>query len=227
MVPRMSEIPPPGKKRNSCLIYGCLGLFLVAMIALIGGYFVVRAGIRKVTAMVEKYSQPQAMKLPEITLSPEERSALKTRVAEFNKRLRDPAGAGGAELGLTGEEINVLLTESSVFGPLGQSMRVRIEDSRILGTISLPLSELGPFKMSGRYLNGEAALNLSLTNGLPRLFVEDLKVQGQTLPVAVLGGLKNVNLAERAMENPEFRQGLERFDSIRVSEGRLVLKAKP
>lgn len=197
------------------------------MIALIGGYFVVRAGIRKVSAMVEKYSQPQAMKLPEITLSAEDRSALKTRVVEFNKRLRDPAGAGGAELSLSGEEINVLLTESSVFGPLGQSMRVRIEDNRILSTLSLPLSELGPFKMSGRYLNGEAALNLSLTNGLPRLFVEDLKVQGQTLPVAVLGGLKNVNLAERAMENPEFRQGLERFDSIRVSDGRLVLKAKP
>lgn len=222
----MSDIPAPGKKRKACVIYGCLGLFLFTMVGLIGAYFAVRYVRREVAGVVEKYSQPQSMPLPELTLSAEERKALKTRVTDFGQKLRQGTAAG-EELVLTGDEINVLLAESPGLRPLGDQVRVRLEDARVLGTISLPLSQFGPSKMAGRYLNGEAALNLSLTNGVPRLFIEDLKVQGQTLPAGVMLALRGVNLAERLVENPEFKKVTERFDSVRVSEGKLILKAKP
>jgi hypothetical protein len=222
----MSDIPKPGNKRKACLVYGCLGLFLFAMIGLVGAYFAVRYVRREVAGVVEKYSQAQSIPLPELTLSVEERKALKTRVTEFGQKLREGTAAG-EELILTGDEINVLLAESPGLRPLGDQVRVRLEDTRVLGTISLPLSQFGPSKMAGRYLNGESVLNLSLSNGLPRLFIEDLKVQGQTLPAGVMLALRGVNLAERMVENPEFKKVTERFDSVRVSEGKLILKSKP
>lgn len=196
------------------------------MVGLIGAYFAVRYVRREVVGVVEKYSQAQSMPLPELTLSPEERKTLKTRVADFGQKLRQGTAAG-EELTLTGDEINVLLAESPGLRPLGDQVRVRLEGSRVLGTISLPLSQFGSSKIAGRYLNGEAAFNLSLTNGLPRLFIEDLKVQGQTLPAGVMLALRGVNLAERMVENPEFRKGMERFESVHVSDGKLILKSRP
>ena len=222
----MSDIPVPGKKRKACLVYGCLGLILFTMIGLLGAYFAVRYVKKEVAGAVEKYSQPKAMPLPELTLSQEDRKALTTRVEEFGNKLRQGTAAG-EELILTGDEINVLLSESPGLRPLGDQIRIRLEDSRVLGTISFPLSQFGASTLAGRYLNGEAALKLSLTNGLPKLFIEDLKVQGQALPTSVMLALRGVNLAERMVENPEFKRVTERFDSVRVTDGKLILRSKP
>ena len=224
----MSDPLPPTaeKKTKGCWFYGCLTLVVLGALAGVGTFFTARYLVRQVSVLVEKYTETSATPLQPVKLTSEERKALHERVNTFTGALR-AAGAQGAELSLTGDELNALLQDSPGIGPIANQVRVRIEQGILSGSLSWPLDNLGPLKQSGRFLNGEAAIQVSLSNGLLKVSLSDFKFHGQSLPATVLTGLRGVNFAEGAQKDPKFREALQRFESVEVKGDRMLIRSRP
>ena len=92
--------------------------------------------------------------------------------------------------------------------------------SQIGGKINLPLDEIG-FK--GRYVTGEASLNVSLESGLLLVFLDRMVVNDEPLPEQFMAGLRNVNLAAKAMEKRETVETLKKIGSLTVRNGVVYL----
>ena len=80
---------------------------------------------------------------------------------------------------------------------------------------------------SGRLrLNGVATFKASLENGALMVALDDLEVKGKPLPARILAQFKNQNLAQNAQRDPATAQAIQKFESIRVKDGSIILKNK-
>ncbi len=222
------QLPPATQAPSSskgCWFYGCIALVVLLLLAGVGAFFAVRYVARTVTSLVNEYSQPEPLKLPEITLSSDEKRDLRQRADTFNTAL-NTGKAETQELSLSGDELTQLLADSDPSGVLGKSVRVRIEGSDIRGTLSVPLERLGLTGMGARYLNGEAVFDVSLLEGKLKVGLKDLEIQGKSLPAQALAPIRSANLAEQFNADPKIRAKLDRFESVEVKDGRLVVKSK-
>ena len=78
----------------------------------------------------------------------------------------------------------------------------------------------------GRYLNGTAFLNLSVTNGVLDLKASDVLVNGKSLPGEFTGSLKSMNLADQANQNAEAKNILARIDHVETRDNKIVIYFK-
>jgi len=85
----------------------------------------------------------------------------------------------------------------------------------------LPLA--GFFNLKGRYLNGEAILKASLSEGVLIVTIDSLEVNGKPLPDQFLNGLRSQNLAKDAYKNPEQAELFRRFESIQIKDDTIIL----
>jgi hypothetical protein len=86
----------------------------------------------------------------------------------------------------------------------------------------IPLGEIPGFQ--GRYLNGEFTLDIRLENGALTLRVLEATVRGQPLPALIMERLRQRDLADLAMQNPEFRQQISALKALRIEGGKLVVE---
>lgn len=212
--------PPPDNRGKGCLL-ACLivsGLLALGTIVLVVvAIFAVRSFIN---STIDQYTDPTPLNIPVVTLPEEEMKALKERVQEFEDFLREP-GDEGRTLTLTADELNALLAEDA---DLRGKVRVDIEDDRIKGTVSVPLSSLGRL-VRGRFLNGEATIRVTWEDDLLDVRLEELLVRGQRIPEEFMAELKAKNLAED--QDPEQARRLQGLERIEVKEGKITLVAKP
>lgn len=217
---------PSGKPASKgCWFYGCITLVVLLVLGAVGAFFAVRYVARTVTAMVQQYSQPEPLKLPEIALSPEEKRDLKQRAEVFTTAMNS-SKSDAHELSLSGDELTQLLADSDPSGLLAKAVRLRIEGSDLRGTISFPLEKLGLAQMGGRYLNGEGVFDISLQQGNLKVSLKELQIQGKPLPASALAPLRSANLADQFNADPKLRAKLDGFDSIQVKDGRLLVRSK-
>ena len=91
----------------------------------------------------------------------------------------------------------------------------------------MPLDKL-PFPgMQGRYLNGNADLVISCTNGMLMVQAKQVYVNGQPLPEAFMQGVRAENLAKSAYENPDVAAKLRHVRSVRIDGDYLVIETSP
>ena len=219
----MSDTPQPPKKRG-CFFYGCLTLVILFLIGGLGTYLVVRYVANKITQLVNNYTDTSPVLLESVSLPPAQMSALRDRVAAFGQALQNSSTA--QELVLTAEEINALIGSEPSYKAFKGQLLVLITGDQIKGKVSLPLPDIGPLKLKGRYLNGEAGLRASLVSGELDVHLDNVIVKGQPLPAAIMTELKKNNLATEFQKDPKNAANLEKFDSIQIKDGRLILRTK-
>ena len=75
----------------------------------------------------------------------------------------------GAELVLNATDLNVLIGENP---DLKGKLFVEFDDDQVKGKVSMPLPDIGPLKLKGRYLNGQFEdviyMGLIFQENLPR-----------------------------------------------------------
>jgi hypothetical protein len=206
----------PAKPRG-CFFYGCLSVAVLGLLAvmLVAGCYVF------LKSMVNKYTSTTPVLLERMEYTPEEMEALQARLAEFKKALDQ--GQVSRELILTAGDLNALIAKQR---ELQNKMFVRIEDDTIKGEMSLPLQDIGPFRLKGRYLNGAAAFKIVLTNNTLDVRLEEIKVQGRPLPGILFSEFKKQNLAKEFQQNPRTAADVAKFDSIQFTNNQVVLRNK-
>jgi hypothetical protein len=222
----MNESTQTPKKRG-CFFYGCLTLIVVLFLGVLTAVVVAVYATKKLSAMAITYTDTAPVQLEKVEVTPAELKAIEQRVATFQQALENQSQA--QELTLSVQEINALIANAPSFKALKDKLFVSIDGNRIRGQVSWPLDDIGKFKLKGRYLNGEVAFRLSLANGRLGVYVDDLKVKGQPLPATLLTVFRGQNLAEGMQNDPETAARIQKFDSIKVEDGKLTLrnKAKP
>lgn len=218
----MSNPSGPAKKRG-CLFYGCLSLSVVALLIAIfiavGVYFAKRT----VDALVNDYTAVTPEKIEELVYPEPKMSELQQRVSTFQQSV-EKGGGQPVELVLTADDLNAMIAANR---DLKGKVFVRIEDDQVRGQISVPLPDLGPLKLKGRFLNGAAAFKVSLNNGQLDIRLDQVSVHDKPLPPLILGELKKVDLARETRNDPEAAKVIQRLDSLEIREGKVYIRSKP
>lgn len=210
-----------GKKRG-CLFYGCLTLAILAVITVLVGYVAYRYTVRAAQNWAAQYTDTSPTPPPAIPLTSAQVKTLHQRVDAFRAALKQPTNT--MELVLTADEINALLRDQWAGRTNTPQLSVQIEGDQLTGNVSIPLSDFGPLKLQGRYLNGLAGLNLELKDRQLTVRIRDLAVKGKALPGAVLAELRRRNLAEDVQSDPDTAKEIAKFESIALRDGRLILR---
>lgn len=215
--------PPSSPKRHGCFFYGCVISLIVGAVLLVGLVLLVLNAPKLLSRVALTYTEPTPAQLQRVEVAPAELQSIEQRLARFSQALQDQVAD---ELVLTDRELNALIAQSPGLKDLRDKLFVTITGDTITGQISLPLENWGPLQLKGRYLNAEVTFRVSLENGQLGVFMNELKVKGQRLPGPLAAAFQNQNLAEQFQRDPETAAQIARFDSIRVQDGKLILRSK-
>jgi hypothetical protein len=214
-----TESNPP--KRRGCFFYGCLSLVVIALLAVVAGivgFFVVK---NTAARWINEYTETTPALVEQLEYPKARMDALNARLAAFKDALDQ--GRAETELVLTADDLNALIATSPEWRG---KVFVRIDDDTITGDVSILLSDIGPLKLKGRYLNGTATLKLALENARLDVRVQGVKVRGKALPAMILARLKKENLAAQIQNDPKVAADIARFESIQVTNSQVILRNK-
>jgi hypothetical protein len=190
------------------------------------GFFAIRYGLNKLTAFVEQYTETTPMTLPTVQMSTTEYQQLDKRVTAFTDAVN--ARKGTPPLVLTGDEINALIANNPAWKGLKGKVYVTIEGDQIKGKVSIPMDDLaqapGLSRLKGRYLNGSAALKVSLANGVLAVTIQSLEAKGQSPSPQVMAQLQTINFAQNSAQDPKTQEMIGRFESLEVKDGKITVK---
>ncbi len=216
-----SSDAPAEKKGPGCFLWGCI----IAAILVVGGTTaIIGSGYYVFAKLRDNYTETQPMALPQVSLSKEEREAVKDRFEDFRNAVDN--GTAVDPFILSEDEINTLIAESDPDEPLKDSLRVQIEDDLLKGQVSIPLDDIPLPGLKGRYFNGTADLRASLKDGKLEVYIENAEVRGEPLPKSVMDELRRENLTAEALKDPEARKTLEKIESIEIRDGKVIIVPK-
>ncbi len=101
-----------------------------------------------------------------------------------------------------------------------------MEGDKLKAQVSIPLDNLEVSPLRGRFLNGEAELKASLSDGVLIVTLDSLEVNGKQLPQRFLEELRAQNLAKDAYKNPRNAEMIRRFESIQIQDGKIILRPR-
>ena len=213
------EINPP--KKRGCLFYGCLSLTVFALLMVIlgiFGYYFFKSTSKR---WIQDYTETAPAEIEKVEYTRDQMDALLVRVAGFKEAL--DRGTNLLELLLTADDLNALINGER---ELKDKLFVRIDDDKIKGEVSMPLQDLGPFKLNGRYLNGTASFKVAMKNGVLDVRLLDVQVKGKPLPAMVLNEFKKNNLAQNYQKDPKIAADIARFETVQITNGTVILRNK-
>jgi hypothetical protein len=211
---------PPVPKRRGCLFYGCLtgAVLLLAFIVL------VLVGVHYVKQKIYSVTDAQAMALPAVDISPARMAEVRGRLDAFKKALDAPGAA--RPLSLSGDDINALISGDPNWQRLKEHAYVEIQSNLFKGQVSIPLSETGLPLVKGRYLNGRAAIDVSLHSGVLYVGLAALEVKGKPVGESTMQQLRTINFAQNLGNDPKAAALFRRFESIEIKDGKLLITPK-
>jgi len=217
------RVANPEKPKKSCWFYGCIGAAVIALIAggmaLYGGWWVYQK---------LQFTSDKPAALPAVEVSDQELEAIESRVDTFASSLAQNEPV--EDFRIDSEEINALILKHAKFGDEDAPFRVSIENDAIRTRFSLPLDklaeELNNEELKGRFLNGAGSLRVGINNGKMEVFLNDLEVNGITIPATFLQVIENRNLMEDIQLPPQARETIQKFDRIAIENGRIVIVPK-
>ena len=200
--------------------FGCTGLLILSVVVGFIGFKVVQGWA---TDWTEQYTDSAPVEVPEVEISEEEWEVISKRYDRFLVSLADESSS--STLRLSSKDINAMISRHETFSPFKGKIHVTIKDDRIHALISMSLEMYEPF-LKDRYINGTGIINLGMTESRLMLFVEEFKVDGVPLPSVFMDPFSAHNQADHANADPELPALLDKFDSITVEDGYLVLVSK-
>jgi hypothetical protein len=223
--PKFTPEPPQElPKQRGCFFYGCIIAsilaVLLALLLAVAAFFAWRA----FNQMIDQYTSTTPLELPKVEVPAEKRQALKDHIEEFRKAVE--AGNPTEPLVLTADDVNALIDENE---ELKGKVFVKIEGEDVKGKVSIPLDKFGLSVLNGRYLNGEADLKASLSDGVLIVTLEGIEVNGKSPPEEVMKGIREQNLAKDAYKDEKTSSMLRKLESLEIKDGKIILRvrAKP
>jgi hypothetical protein len=209
---------PP--KQRGCFFYGCLTLAALGLLMIIG--LVVGAYFLKKTVnrWIDEYTDNAPATMQKVDYTSEQMDALRTRLGAFTNAMEK--GGAPAELVLSADDLNAFITASK---DLNGKAFIQFDDDKVKGSISLPLPDMGPLKLKGRYLNGNATFKVILENGILDVTLDAVEVKGKALPDVLMKELKKENLAKEMVKDPDATATIEKLETIQIKGGKLVLRS--
>lgn len=214
-----NEINPPAKR--GCLFYGCLSLAVIALLVVvvgIAGYFVLKNTTER---WIRDFTETTPAQIEKVEFTRAQTDAMQARLASFKQAL--DGGTNLIELILTADDLNALISTQR---ELKDKLFIRIDGDQVRGDISMPLGDLGPLKLKGRYLNANVTLKVSLANGSLDVRLHDAQVKGKPLPSMILNEFKKNNLAQEYQKDPKTAADIAKFEAVQVTNGTVVLRNK-
>ena len=188
---------------------------MLAVIALgVTAFFIYRAA----NNFVMEWTATTPVELPKVQISDDERRSVRERVEAFRKAVKE--GTATDPLVLSGDDLNALIEENPT---LKDTVYARIEGDKLKAQVSIPLDRFKFGMVRGRYLNGEAELKASLSNGILVVTLDTLEVNGKRPPENIMDSLRNQNLAKDANDNPKNAELISRFESMAIKDGKIIL----
>lgn len=216
------------RRGRGCFFYGFVTFVLIFLGVIIGGYFGTKQAIRNV---VKNYTGTNPVPVTTLQLSPSEKKAM----ADSISNRAQAAIKESSTLALDQTELNVLLGQNAAVKQLTNQVFLRMESNQIRGELSLRLDQFESWQklakgfgddLTGRYLNGTAILQPSITNGQLAVHLQELTVNSNALPESFTGKIRAANLAQEANSNADFRDVLGKISSIEVKDGKLLIDFK-
>ena len=214
-----NEINPP--KKRGCLFYGCLSLVVIALLVVvvgIVGYFVLKNTTER---WIRDFTETTPAQIEKVEYTRAQTDAMQARLASFQQAL--DGGTNLLELILTADDLNALI---SMQRELKDKLFVRIDGDQVRGEVSMPLSDLGPLKLKGRYLNAAVTLKVALANGALDVRLQDAQVKGKPLPSMILNEFKKNNLALEFQKDPKAAADIAKFETVQVTNSAVILRNK-
>jgi hypothetical protein len=208
--------------RHGCFFYGCVTMLVLLLLGGVGTYFGVKYAVNKI---VNKYTDSKPLPLPRIEISDDQWKVLQDRVARFRTALDKREEPFTLEL--SAQDLNVLFDREPTLKDFKNRFHVAIESNKLTGTISVPLDNIGWSRLQGRYLNGTAALKVSLKDGKLEVHMDSLSVNGQAVPEEVMAGFREQNLASDVDKQPENRDAIQKFERVEIKDGKIIIQIKP
>ena len=221
VAPPVAPASPPPRKLG-CWFYGCTALFVLTILGLVGIYFGGRYVVRQAR---DAYTASQPAALPEVEISASEWTNLQQRIDVFAEALEK---GESKELVLTEREINAFLANDPKLTNIAERVHVTIKDDQLGGQVSFPIPEDDVFQMlglSGRYFNGTATFDVSLSDGNLHVYLEKLEVNGKPVPDELMTEFRKKDLAQD-VRDPDARAAIRKYESVNVEDGKLILKSK-
>ncbi|MGO9469747.1 MAG: hypothetical protein ACLQIB_46905 [Isosphaeraceae bacterium] len=214
---------PP--RQRGCFFYGCIiaTILMVMTMLLIGAvlYFAYQA----FSQYVVEYTATAPRELPKIEMPAEDRESLKKRVEVFRKAVEE--GKAVEPLVLTSDDLNALIEEEP---DLKGKIHLRIEGSELKGQVSIPLERFAQVPglgiLKGRYLNGEAELKASFSDGVLIVTLDGIEVNGKRAPEEIMTKIRQKNLAEDAYNNPKNAAMLRKVESMEIKDGKVIIRVR-
>ncbi len=220
----------PAKEVKSGGMGKCCGIGCFIVLLVIGGLC---AGAfywakNTITDLTEEKAVP--IEAPQST--PQQVSDVFTRFDSFRDAMA--SGKPSGPLLLSDQDINLLMYHHSNFEAISGKSQVKIEDDQLSAKISLKLDEFPELiavpvlggMLKGRYVNGDAAVSLSLQAGKPAVFLEGLSVNGMTIPPEIIKDLKKENLLKNLGEDENFSKIFEKIEEIKIEGNNLHIIPK-
>jgi hypothetical protein len=211
----MTATDQPVKRRRGCLFYGCFTsciLVLVLLAGLILGYLKIR----------NFFTDTKPVALPTVAMSDADMQQVRQRVDTFSSDIRSARPT--QPLSLSGDEINALIATDPHWKALKGKLYVTIEGDQVKGQLSVPTADVGLGIFKNRYINGSAALNVSLKNGTLLLSIQSLLIKGRPIPEKYMQQIRAQNLAQGVNDDPKASAGLNKLKSIEVKDGKLIIE---
>lgn len=212
--------PSPGARAPRSRVKGCLiaaGITALAIALVVG--IVVGVLFWKLRKLRDEFSDTELKTVPIAEANAETARRLSRTFEQLQRAVKD---GRTEQFAFTDLQLNQIVSTVPAVRDARGRAHFTIVDDHLKVEAGIPLDQIPGFQ--GRYLNGEFTLDLRLENGKLSLRVLDAAVRGQPLPPVIMEPLRQRDLADLAMQDPEFRRQITGLKALRVEGGKLVVE---
>jgi hypothetical protein len=222
-----ASAPPPRKSGGGC---GCFGsgclivlgvLLLLGLVLGVGGFFVAKKFRENLTA-------DHAVPVPIFPATDAQYSAVAARLRAFSNALNAHQAAA---LELSADDLNTLVAKDPDYADLRGKVFFTIEQALLGVQASAPLGDMpivGTL-FRGRYFNGKASGEITVSQGTLRFVPHTLEANGKRLGPDAMKGLTtrfDESLQREIRRRPDAVNALRRIDTLDVSDGKVRMVSR-
>ena len=215
----------PGTKpgRGYLFYTGIAFAITMAIVVLIIG---IRLGTIQGTKLLYRFMDLQPARVPVTSLSEDDVSSLKDRIAQFAESLSHDNAA--APLVISADEVNALIVATPELVTVRGQLHFDFQGTNVLAQFSVPAEDLGlnPLKEDGLYLTATGTFTVALTNGVLNVNARSLSAKNEPLPETFMNRISPQNFAFKLNHDERAKAALGRLDDVRVEEGKLLIVPK-
>ncbi|MBN2449578.1 MAG: hypothetical protein JXR77_04275 [Lentisphaeria bacterium] len=211
--------PDPAAKPRSRW-RGCLVVTaIVAAVLLIVVVITVLVVARRVRRLRDEYTDTEMRAVPVAETSAPQARRLSRTFEDLQSAVRQGRASSFA---FTDLQLNQMVASLPAVKEARGRAYFTIVGDQLQVRAGIPLDQVPGFQ--GRYLNGEFTIRLRLEHGLLQIYIQEASVRGSPLPPSLMEHLRNVNIAEQALQNPDFRKQLQGIRALRIQDGKLIVE---